>query len=143
MGVTDHCSGALTHGPDSTSSEWCMPSPPRFRTRTHRAPASPPSGPAVDNILAWHHVGAATSWTWDGTGADLVDGTVYWATVQTRTGQHSGARVVLDASPPAVRDATLTVTDPSEQQVPVPHPPRSDPKQHSVSPGPRYNQQQQ
>ena len=84
------------------------------------------TGVAVDNLLRWRAVGAATRWTWDGTGAALVDGHAYWATVLTRAGVRATARVVLDASAPvAVPGVSLTVTADNGQvallEPPVPH----------------------
>ena len=75
------------------------------------------TAPAADNLLPWHDVGAATSWTWDGAGAPLLDGAAYYATVQTRTGALAAARVVLDASAPVVGDGKLAVTNPAGPQV--------------------------
>ena len=70
------------------------------------------TGLGVDTLLPWQRVVIHHSWTYDGTAAGLADGGVYWSMVQTATGVRSGARTVLDTSPPAVLHRRLAVEAP-------------------------------
>ena len=71
----------------------------------------------VDNVRPWAAVGGgAAQWVYNGSGAGLVDGGVYWAMVQTARGVRAAARTVLDGSPPVARHRRVAVVAPAASE---------------------------
>ena len=71
------------------------------------------TGLGADTVVPWLRIRRHRSWwTYDGSEAGLLDGGVYWSMVQTESGVRSGARTVLDTSPPVVADRRLAVEAP-------------------------------
>ena len=70
------------------------------------------TGLGADTVVPWHHVGRVGQWVYNGTGAGLADGVVYWSMVQMESGIRSVARTMLDTSPPVVLHRRLVVEAP-------------------------------
>ena len=70
------------------------------------------TGLGADTVVPWRSNRRHSWWTYDGSQAGLADGGVYWSMAQTESGLRSGARTVLDTSPPVVADRRLAVEAP-------------------------------